>query len=317
MKKILILASNPRKDLNLDREIRDLKDVIERSRNGEQFEVKDALAVRVRDLQGLLLKHQPQIVHFCGHGSGEQGLVFEDDEGREQLVATDALFNLFELFTEQIECVLLNACYSETQADAIVQHINYVVGMSQEIRDDAAIAFATGFYQALGYGRSVEQSYKFGRIAIQLQISGTSATRSIASDETRKLEVANITNRVVIPEHLKPVLKKKANLTIVSGDNVAKSIQFDTQLLEMDKAREREVTRRQLIDTLYKLIPVQFEQLVLILNPPAGVIPPLSAPQGDRVSALLNWAEAPGGCGLLKVQQELDSILNPQKPFRL
>ena len=62
--KILILASNPRRDLNLDREIRDLKAVIEKSRNRQDFEVEDALAVRVGDLQDLFLKHQPQIVHF-------------------------------------------------------------------------------------------------------------------------------------------------------------------------------------------------------------------------------------------------------------
>jgi len=149
--KILILASNPRKDLNLDREIRDLKGVIEKARHREEFEVFDELAVRVGDLQELLFKHQPQIVHFCGHGGGEQGLVFESDIGREQLVRTDALSNLFRLFSSSIECVLLNACYSEGQAGAIVNHINYVIGMNQEIRDDAAIAFSKGFYRALGY----------------------------------------------------------------------------------------------------------------------------------------------------------------------
>ena len=51
--KILILASNPRKDLNLDCEIRDLKEVIEKSRNREQFEAVIELAMRVGDLQDL------------------------------------------------------------------------------------------------------------------------------------------------------------------------------------------------------------------------------------------------------------------------
>ena len=82
--KILILASNPRKDLNLDREIRDLREVIEKSRNRQEFEVEHAPAVRVGDLQDLFFKHEPQIVHFCGHGSGQQGLVFESNEGGEQ-----------------------------------------------------------------------------------------------------------------------------------------------------------------------------------------------------------------------------------------
>ena len=148
--KILILASNPRKDLNLDREIRDLRNVIEASRNRQEFEVEDALAVRVGDLQDLLFKHKPQIVHFCGHGSGQQGLVFEGNDGGEQWVRAEALSELFRLFSKNVGCVLLNACYSEEQANAIVNHIDYVIGMNQEIRDDAAIAFSKGFYRALG-----------------------------------------------------------------------------------------------------------------------------------------------------------------------
>jgi hypothetical protein len=221
MKKILILASNPRKDLNLDREIRDLRRVIETSRLREDFEVVDELAVRVGDLQELMLKHQPQIVHFCGHGGGEKGLVFESDVGREHLVRTEALSNLFRLLSRNVECVLLNACYSEEQADAIVTHINYVIGMNQEIRDDAAIAFAKGFYRALGYDCAIEEAYEFGCNAIQLEISGSSVVRSAVSEAQRKLEVIDALANTPIPEHLKPILKKKATLTSDASPNIS------------------------------------------------------------------------------------------------
>ncbi|MGK7934952.1 MAG: tetratricopeptide repeat protein, partial [Xenococcaceae cyanobacterium] len=138
--KILILASNPRKDLKLEREIQDLPELIERSRNQKDLDVKLQFAVRPKDLQGLLLKHQPEIVHFCGHGTGQQGLVLQNDTGLEKLVSTDALSNLFELCSQWVKCVLLNACYSEVQADAIVQHIDYAIGMNREIGDNSAIA---------------------------------------------------------------------------------------------------------------------------------------------------------------------------------
>ena len=209
--KILILASNPRKDLNLEEEIRHLQGVIERSKNREYLEVEVGFAVRPEDLQGLLLKHEPDIVHFCGHGTGEQGLVLQDDTGVEKLVSTDALSNLFELCSEWVKCVLLNACYSDVQANAIIQHVNYAIGMNHEIRDDAAIAFATGFYQALGYGQSIEKSYKFGCNAIQLQISNNSNVRSTLSEEKRQLAVATTLEEVLIPEHLKPILKMRSN----------------------------------------------------------------------------------------------------------
>lgn len=211
MKTILILESNPRQDLDLNEEIRELTNVIEQARNGEQFDVKIALAVRPKDLQKLLLKYKPQIVHFCGHGTGEQGLVLQNDRGQEQRVTTEALSDLFELFAEQIECVLLNACYSEVQANAVAQHVEYVVGMKQEIRDDAAIAFATGFYQALAYGESIERAYKFGCTEIHLTLSGDSTVRSINA-AIRKLAAVDVVEKKLIPEHLRPVLIVKRPL---------------------------------------------------------------------------------------------------------
>jgi hypothetical protein len=213
VKKILILASNPRQDLNLDREIRDLRDVVESSRNREAFDVEDALAVRVGDLQDLLLEHSPYIVHFCGHGGGQSGLVLEGKDGGEQCVRTDALRDLFRLFSRQVKCVVLNACYSEEQADEIVNHIDYVIGMDQEIRDDAAIAFSKGFYRALGHGCSIEEAYDFGCNAIQLEISISTSLRS-ADTATRKAEVVRAAAKTIIPEHLKPVLRKRSGIPL-------------------------------------------------------------------------------------------------------
>ncbi len=213
MKKILILTSNPRNDLKLDREIKDLKNVIKRSKNQSQLKLWLELEVQTEELQEKLLEHEPRIVHFCGHGTEKQGLVLQNLAGGEQVVSTKALSNLFALFDQEVECVVLNACYSEVQAKAIVQHINYVIGMSHEIRDDAAIAFATGFYRALGWGKSIEESYQFGRNAIQIQMAKANTSRSPSYGESRKLVAADVAEQVVIPEDFKPVLKKKSPLT--------------------------------------------------------------------------------------------------------
>ncbi|EAW37233.1 hypothetical protein [Lyngbya sp. PCC 8106] len=48
---------------------------------------------------------------------------------------TQAITGLFQLFSEQVECVLLNACHSEYQAQEIAKQINSVIGMSQAIND--------------------------------------------------------------------------------------------------------------------------------------------------------------------------------------
>ncbi len=231
--KILILESNPRKDLNLDQEINSLKKVLEQSINRQDLKVEVKRAVRPEDLQGLLLKHKPHIVHFCGHGTG-QGLVLQDDTQREKLVSKDALSNLFELCSQWVNCVLLNTCYSEEQANAIVQHIDYVIGMKHEIGDDAAINFTKGFYQALGYGHSIEQSYKFGCNAIHLNISHDSHVRSTLSQKKRILLAERTVERVAIPEHLKPVLKNNPNL--VSNADRSKNVNFS----ELRKYLEQE-----------------------------------------------------------------------------
>lgn len=131
--------------------------------------------------------------------------MLEDETGRVKLVSTEALSKLFGLFADQVECVLLNACYAEVQADAIVQHINYVIGMRQEIRDDLAIAFSVGFYKGLGMGQSIEAAFESGCQAIQ-------ANTTKSSDLNRKLGSVEPTRRnrkMPLEDHLIPVLRKK------------------------------------------------------------------------------------------------------------
>jgi hypothetical protein len=177
IKSILILASNPKgtSRLRLDEEVREIDQGLQRSRKRERFVLKQQWAVRPRDIYRSILDCRPQIIHFCGHGSGNEGLVFENESGETQLVSAEALANLFQLFSPQVECVLLNACYSEIQAQAINQHIDYVIGMKQGIGDQAAINFAVGFYDALGAGESYEFAFNLGCRAIEIAgVTGSS-----------------------------------------------------------------------------------------------------------------------------------------------
>jgi pterin-4a-carbinolamine dehydratase len=116
-----------------------------------------------------MLDSKPQIVHFSGHGIGEEGLVFEDLDGQIKLISSEALADLAKIFSERgLECMVLNACYSKFQAEAIAQHIPYVIGMSQAVGDRAAIEFSSGFYGAVGAGESIEFAYRLGCNAIAL-----------------------------------------------------------------------------------------------------------------------------------------------------
>lgn len=115
MKKILILSANPinTAKLRLDEEVREIQAGLERAKSRDKFEIITRWAVRTEDFRRALLDHEPQIVHFSGHGEGAGGLALENNSGQMQLVSTESLTRLFKLFQGKIECVLLNALCRE------------------------------------------------------------------------------------------------------------------------------------------------------------------------------------------------------------
>ena len=174
--KVLVLTANPhlpdQAPLRLDAEVRQIEEALQRAQQRDRFDISTQLATRTTDLRRALLDHRPQIVHFSGHGTGERGLVLETEAGQKQLVRTEAITQLFEAFSSgEIECVLLNACYSEVQAVAIHQFVDCVIGMNQPIGDRAAQQFSEGFYDALGAGKPYDEAFKIGCSAIALDSS--------------------------------------------------------------------------------------------------------------------------------------------------
>ncbi len=168
---ILFLAADPTDAARLrqGKEFREIQEKVQLSKNRKQFELYQQMSARPADISQAMLDVQPQIVHFSGHGTASGTLSFENILGKTQPVTPKALAELFAQFAEHVNCVILNACHSEMQANAIVQHVDCVIGMNQAISDKAAIAFSIGFYQALGAGRSIEDAYKLGCIQISLQ----------------------------------------------------------------------------------------------------------------------------------------------------
>jgi hypothetical protein len=95
-------------------------------------------------------------------------IVSSIDQADERLVAADALTGLFRVLKDDIRVVVLNACYSEVQAQAIVEQIDFVIGMSDSIGDEAARVFAAAFYRGLAFGRSVHTAFELGLNELKL-----------------------------------------------------------------------------------------------------------------------------------------------------
>jgi CHAT domain-containing protein len=169
--RILFLAANPATttQLALDEECREIKKKIRDAEHRDSLELITEWAVRPDDLIQFLNQHKPHIVHFSGHGSLTEEIILRDDRGNPKLVTKEALVALFGTLKRNIRLVLLNACFSRPQAEAITAVIDCAVGMSRGIGDRAAITFATSFYRALGFDCSVQNAFEQGKVALLVE----------------------------------------------------------------------------------------------------------------------------------------------------
>ena len=181
--KILFLAANPKRTerLALDEDARQIEEKVESSDLRDSIEIITKWAVRPDDLLKHLNKHRPDVVHFSGHGSEEGEIMLVDDRGKAKPVSKTTLVYLFSALKDNIKVVMLNACYSEAQARAITEVIDFAVGMSTSVSDKAAIVFASSFYRAIGYGRSVQAAFDQGKAALMLEGIDEATTPRLSS----------------------------------------------------------------------------------------------------------------------------------------
>ena len=168
--KILFLGANPLNTLRirLDEEVKQIQTNLKLAKERNNLEFKQAWAVTTDLLMQSILDESPNIVHFSGHGERE-GIILQDESGGSKIITAEALANLFKLFKDSMECIILESCYSEPQAQAIKLYIPYVIGMKSGITDRASIAFSTGFYKAIGAGKDIPFAFELGKAAIQLE----------------------------------------------------------------------------------------------------------------------------------------------------
>jgi len=165
---IVVMSANPvdQQLLRLDEERRAIDRAV--SPAGDRLEVRTADAVRLDELQPALVRHRPVVAHFSGHGSASQGILVLDDSGRARPVLPHALLDLFRIVSQHVRCVVLNACYTEQQAQAIATYVPCVVGMRNQVSDSAAIRFAGAFYQGIALGQPVRVAFELGRNSLRL-----------------------------------------------------------------------------------------------------------------------------------------------------
>jgi TPR repeat protein len=172
--KVLFFAADPlsadgRKGrLLVDEEVRQIRRRIQSAKYRDALDLDVHWATRTKDLLFALNQTRPQVVHFSGHG-GPNGLVLAGLDGTSgHPVGASGLARLFEVFRGEIQVVVLNACFSRPQAEAIAEHVGCAIGTGHKISDEAAITFGATFYQAIAFGHSVQVAYNQARAALEL-----------------------------------------------------------------------------------------------------------------------------------------------------
>jgi CHAT domain-containing protein len=194
--KILFVSANPTgtTPLKLDEEVREIEAKIRAAEHRDSVELITKWAARPDDLLQSLNQHKPHVVHFSGHGSSTEEIILLDKQGKPKPVSKEALVSLFSTLKDNVRLVLLNACFSRPQAEAITGEVDCAIGMSRAIGDDAAITFAASFYRAIGFGRSVKDAFDQGKTSLLLEGIPEERTPDLMTRQTVRPELVVLVN---------------------------------------------------------------------------------------------------------------------------
>ncbi len=217
--KVLFIASNPKNTgrIQLDEEIRLIDQKIGLSEHRDSLELISVWAVRAEDLLQALNTHKPSIVHFSGHGDESGKILLVGSDGEAKQVSIEAMKALFSALKDNISIVVLNACYTSIQAEALSEIVNYVIGMNSLIGDEAAIIFSSSFYRAIGFGRSVPESFEQGKVALLLE--------GIEEDSVPELFIKKDFDAGKNPVNISPVIGNTTEKSVIilspeDGENI-------------------------------------------------------------------------------------------------
>lgn len=209
--KILFLAANPhdRTRLELNREFGRIRDALLRSRYRNAFRLLEPeLNARVRNFTTALLINRPDIIHFCGHGSENQGIVFEREDGYSRPAGSRELTTLFKELHQDARLVFLNACHTSDQAETLARMFDYTIGTKGRIEDRAAGDFAGWFYNSLADGATVSGAFHAACAEMAERIGETAElSKKPEADDSRPFILQVL--QPVAPAHSQPPDKSR------------------------------------------------------------------------------------------------------------
>ncbi|MEM6700383.1 MAG: CHAT domain-containing protein [Bacteroidota bacterium] len=164
---ILFLAANPSSSSRISWE-KEQTAVAERI-DSTKCKTTPVSGITLDDLIDAVEDHEPNIIHFVGHGTAVEidkegnptkaGLLLHHNRAGKEIIETATLKRQFAAFKDDnpaLQLVFLNACHSSEQAKAISEVGLITVGTSDEIISEVAQKFAVGFYRWLSKHPAVD-----------------------------------------------------------------------------------------------------------------------------------------------------------------
>jgi hypothetical protein len=168
---VLFLAANALKSqmLDIDAEARAIQENITKSAHRDSINFVTRWATHPLDILQAINETSPRLVHFSGHGSENDELVLQGDDGQPKRVSLSAIVQVMMSAADVIGMVFFNVCFSDDEAKAVVKYVDAAIGMKTGIGDEAARVFAAQFYSAAGFGKSLKVSFEQAKAALMLE----------------------------------------------------------------------------------------------------------------------------------------------------
>ncbi len=155
--RILFLASTPFVSL-LEPEFSVLEESLTKSSFGRQIDLIMKPIGSFDDLSRYIRENRPNIVHFSGHGNWKGSLYVDN-----RPIPLSFFADIFADVKDDVQCVVLNGCYSAEQAKEIAKHVPSVIGTTETVYEESAVKFAQQFYGHIGNGLDVTTAFRRSR----------------------------------------------------------------------------------------------------------------------------------------------------------
>lgn len=111
--------------------------------------------------------------------------MLEGEGGGHRPLGKGVLAELFRLRGAGVRMVVLNACHSIPQAEAIAEHVGCAIGMRRAIGSEAASEFAAALYRAIGSGRLRSKAFDAARLHLRRRRAFRTSDASALGEEIR------------------------------------------------------------------------------------------------------------------------------------